>query len=258
MQFDGCIICGSLENLDTELTITIDDEKIVVKVCSDHADDITPKIAKSAYLKKKSSRDTEIEEFLKQAKKLGLTVVQGNGSGLDIVQNTACETTKHTATERQTQNVPKPKVLNELRGSRNDGILSTSEVDNAMKRVMGTSGAIDGANVEHHNAYNIDDLANKLPDGVTDGLVKMELAEGRQGTPLALPAIRQDGLGTTRICIAKTMTDADLQRRSRALADRSFKDGYNVKHCIMCAGDGHIRNNNETIICPKCHGSGIL
>jgi hypothetical protein len=247
---NSCIVCGSDKNLDTELVITVDDQKVTVKVCAEHADDITPKAAKAAYLKWKSARDIQMQEFLAQAAKLGMTVVP-QGSGLVIA----------TAATPAPIVAPKP-VISELHGNREDGILPSSEVDNIMqRRVSGMSGSVDGQGIERHTAYDPDNFTDRLPDGARDGLVKMELAEGRHGTPLAIPAIRQDGLGTTRVRIAKTVTDADLQRRfkQQAAADHSFKDGYDVHPCPMCKGDGVIRKSpTETIVCPKCGGSALL
>jgi DNA-directed RNA polymerase subunit RPC12/RpoP len=252
IQNDNCIICGSNQDLETELGITVDGEKTTVKVCKEHADDITPKAAKAAYIKWKSERDSQMEEFLAQAAKLGMTVVpQG---GLSIVNTTS----KVSSTETKAS-VP---VANALQGGREEGILSTAEVDNIMQnRIAGMSGSIGGTGVEQHSAYNPDSLADKLPEGARDGLVKMELAEGRHGTPLAIPSLRQDGLGTTRVTIARTMTDADLQKRfkQQAGADHYFVDGYDLHRCGMCKGDGQIaKSQTETIACPKCGGSGLV
>ena len=264
MQNNDCIICGSSKDLDTQLVITIDGEKITVKACAEHADDITPKVAKAAYLKWKSERDTQMQDFLAQAAKLGMTVVpQGSLAIATVASQPADMPTKPVLSESQ--------IARELRGKREDGVLSASEVDNVMQyRIAGMSGSVSGTGIERHTAYNPDDLSDKLPDGARDGLVKMELAEGRHGTPLAIPAIRQDGLGTTRVRIAKTMTDAELQRRFKqqafvSVADEtgavshSFKDGYDVQRCPMCKGDGQIqKSQTETITCPKCQGSGML
>jgi hypothetical protein len=261
MQNDNCIICGSTKDLDTELVVTIDDQKITVKVCAEHADDITPKKAKAAYLKWKSERDAQMQEFLAQAAKLGMTVVpQGS---LSIVAAPRAEA--------QTQKtVIKEQVVSELHGGREDGVLSASEVDNVMqRRVSGLSGSINGTGVERHSAYDPNDLSSKLPEGSREGLVKMELAEGRHGTPMAIPAIRQDGLGTTRVRISKAMTDAELQRRFKQQANasvadesgtaHSFKDGYDVRRCPMCKGEGIIsKSPTETIVCPKCDGSCMV
>ena len=247
IQNENCIICGSSENLDTELTITVDNEKVIVKACKEHADDITPKVAKAAYIKWKAERDTVMEEFLAQAAKLGMTVVP-QGSNLVIATAPKVE-------------APKPAVAAELHGSRQDGILPTSEVDNVMQnRVAGLSGSVSGTGVERHDAYNPDSLSSKLPEGAREGLVKMELAEGRHGTPLAIPAIRQDGLGTTRVTIARTMTDGELQKRfkQQAASDHSFVGGYDLHRCAMCKGEGQIaKSQTEMIACPKCGGSGL-
>jgi hypothetical protein len=261
----SCIICGTDSGLDTELVITVDGQKITVKVCTEHADDITPKAAKAAYLKWKSERDTQMQEFLAQAAKLGMTVVpQGSGLVVATKDNTSRTTPNQTSPVDQ-------QISSELRGSRQDGILPTSEVDSVMQgRVAGVSGSVDGTGIERHNAYNPNELESKLPDGARDGLVRMELAEGRHGTPLAIPALRQDGLGTTRVRIAKTMTDTELQRRFRQQANTSvndesgaashyFKDGYDIQRCPMCKGNGQIqKSQTETMICPKCNGSGML
>ena len=235
---ESCIVCGSDNGLDTELTITINNTKISVKLCTDHSEDTTPKIAKAAYLERKSDADKVMSDFLAQATKLGMVVVpQGNP-----------ETAVKPAGPRSA----------ELQGGKNEGILPTSVVDNVMQnRVAGLS----GAGVEGYTFFKPDELTDQLPDGARDGLVKMQLVEGRQGTPLAIPAVRQDGLGTTRVSVGKSMSDAELQRRFKQLAarDHSFgQEGYDLHRCIMCKGDGQIaKSQNETIICPKCGGSGL-
>jgi len=264
MENKNCIVCGTGENLDTELVIVVDGEKVTIKVCTDHADNLTPKKAKTLYKKWKATQGDAIEALKAQAAKLGMTLVP-QGSGLIIA------TANKPAHEQTRQPITESQVTSELHGGREDGVLSTSEVDNVMQhRVSGLGGAVGNANVERHSAYNPNDLASKLPEGARDGLVKMELAEGRHGTPLAVPAVRQDGLGTTRIKITKSMTDAELQRRfkqkaSVSVADETgasahyFKDGYDVHHCPMCKGDGQIpKTATESMICPKCGGSGML
>ena len=257
MQNNNCIICGSSQDLDTELAITIDGEKITVKACTKHADDITPKAAKAAYLKWKTSQDTQMQEFLAQAAKLGMTVMPQGSLAIATMAQSSIPAPALTPTPE-----PVKPIIKELHGTRGDGVLPTSEVDNIMqRRVSSMSGAVGGSSVERHDAYDPDNFGDKLPEGSRDGLVKMELAEGRHGTPLAIPAIRQDGLGTTRVRIAKTVTDADLQKRfkQQAASDHSFKEGYDLHRCVMCKGDGQIaKSQTETIACPKCGGSGLL
>lgn len=262
MDINDCIVCGSDKDLDTEMTITIDGEKISVKVCKEHADDTTPKDAKAAYLKRKSTADAAITAFLAQAAKLGFTVVpQGKMSVMTAQQGTQSTELPTESTKVPPQSVA--PISTELQGGRSDGILPSSEVDNIMQnRVAGTSGSVGGTGVEKHAAYNPGDLADKLPDGARDGLVKMELAIGRQGMPLAIPAIRQDGLGTTRVNISNKMNDAELQRRFKQMAanDHSFgQEGYDLHRCSMCQGDGQIaKSKTETVACPKCGGSGLV
>ena len=277
MQNNSCIVCGSDKDLDAELTISVDGQKITVKVCAKHADDITPKAAKAAYLKWKSDRDTQMQDFLAQAAKLGMKVVPQDGlmtvkqSSNGIIGPAA--TPGPLASPDPAAPVGAPATVGPaatLHGTREDGVLPASEVDDIMqRRVTGLAGSVGNTGIERHTAYNPNELESKLPDGAREGLVEMELAEGRHGTPLAIPAIRQDGLGETRVRISKSMTDADLQRRfkqqaSASVSDEtnsahSFKDGYDLHKCPICKGEGHIaKNQTEIIPCPKCGGSGIL
>jgi len=152
-----------------------------------------------------------------------------------------------------------------------DDVLSTSVVDNVMQnRVQGVGGNLGGGySAESHAAYvpeNI--LESKLPEGARDGKVRMGLAEGRAGQAVAIPEIRQDGLGTTRISLTKGGSDAELQRRFKDNAGSIDKDGANVHsfatgyahhECTMCNGSGVIKKTkHETIKCPRCKGSGVF
>ena len=71
----SCVYCGGSDNLNTTFTITIDEEKIKVFICDEHAEDASVKTAKEAYLKKQK----DIDSFLAQAKALGLNVTINNG-----------------------------------------------------------------------------------------------------------------------------------------------------------------------------------
>jgi len=256
LEISNCIICGSDKDLDTELSIIIDSEKVLVRVCAIHADDITPKAAKEAYL----GRKAEIDSVIAQAQKLGLRVQLPTDKQKLVVA----------------EGSPKPPPVAptvaspiELQGTRADGVLPTSVVDAVQQRVHGVAGVAGNVSVESHQPYSSADMASQLPDGATEGKVKLEIAEGRQGQPLAIPAVRQDGLGTTRLRITKGIGDAELQRRFKDLASKSINapgdqyhsfgaGGYDIRSCPMCKGTGNIaKTTTEIMVCPKCKGSGL-
>lgn len=258
LEINNCIVCGSDKDLDTELSLIIDSEKVLVKVCAIHAEDITPKAAKEAYL----GRKAEIDAVIAQAQRLGLTVQLPSSTKKLVVAEGA----------------PKPPPVPmapiaaspiELQGTRADGVLPTSIVDAVQQRVHGVAGVAGNVSVESHQPYSSSDMASRLPDGATDGKVKLEIAEGRQGQPIAIPAVRQDGLGTTRLRITKGIGDVELQRRFKDLASKSINasddqfhsfgaGGYDIRSCPMCKGTGNIaKTTTEVMVCPKCKGSGL-
>ena len=267
LNIANCIICGSDTDLDTDMTINIDGEKVVVKVCAKDSEEVTPKAAREAYLKRK----TDIEAFLEQAKKLGLSVSASPASGITTLNGPP---RSQQLSQPQYQEPQQPQA--ELHGSRADGFVSTSEADRALRRVGGASGVATGAagssaKLEGHRIYDPDALlTDKLPEGTRDGIVRLGIAEGRQGQPITIPAIRQDGTGTTTIRITQHVRDHQLQQRFKGLADRSrddrdggpdFRNEYELAACPMCRGETTVSVNQggelTRVVCPKCGGSGL-
>jgi len=266
INLNSCIVCGSDSDLNTDLNVVIDGEKIVVRVCDEHADDITPKRAKELYQEKKA----EVDKVIEQAKALGLDVSIPTGDNKIAV-----------ATESPKPQGPKPASPDgfapHLDGDRDDGVLSTDEVDDVMQhKIRGVAGNIAGAdgsvgNAESHSAYTPEAvLESKLPDGARKGKVKMGVAEGRGGSLIAVPEVRQDGTGTTTIKVTKGGNDEQLQRRFKDHASsqdnhgnnvHSFsQSGYAMRTCTMCKGEGTIRKSKKEgiVACPRCDGSGMF
>ena len=263
LNLNACIVCGSTDNLETELTIKVDDERIAVKVCDEHADDLTPKRAKELYEEKQH----EIKKFIEQAKALGLEVsIPAAGNKIATAKS---DETKRPEELKRDKSVQKRQYAPEIADS--DDVLPTDVVDNVMQnRVVGVSGSAGHKQVERHEAYTPEAvLESKLPDGARQGKVKMGVAEGREGQLIAIPEVRQDGTGTTRIQITKGGTDRELQRRFKDHASTADADGCNVHSfgaagyavhpCTMCKGEGTIRKSKtEVIKCPRCGGSGMF
>ena len=264
LNIQNCILCGSDTDLDTEMAVTVDEKKVVVKLCTKCSEDATPKIVREAY----SKRVSEIDAFIEQAKKLGLTISQPQTgpAGLSIAN------APPQAQQPQQPQQPQSAVQS-IHGKRVDGVVSAEEADRALRRVGSAagvaSGSVGSANLEGHRAYDPDALLeSKLPDGARDGIVQLGVAEGRQGLPITIPTVRQDGTGTTTIRITQHVRDQQMQERFKNMADATrrdegpcFRTEYDLAACSICKGETTIQINQggeiARVLCPKCKGSGL-
>jgi hypothetical protein len=250
-----CIYCSSTSNLNTKLTISIDDgTKVTVEICDTHAEDATIKTARDAYLKKQAM----IDEVLKQAEALGISIKQPENGGLIIAQSNSQE-------NRQPRNDHKSNATDEF-WSQDDGEgwMPTSKVDAIDSRgVKPIGGNTEYGTVSAHNSHVVAGEKDILPSHLRNGKVKVDVFEGRSGAPIAIPTKRVDGTGTTHIQIVNTENDERLQRRFKNLASNSiqdkhhgFKDGYDssTRTCPFCQGAGIAKNKS----CPKCGGLGVI
>lgn len=244
-----CVYCENTSNLNTQLTISLEDgSRVTVDICDEHSEDATVKSAREAY----NVKNNKILEFLEQAKKLGITI-QNTPSGLSIVQSN----------EKPQKTAPKPNKQIIVEDDDSDYV-DTSVIDNN-RAVTSVGGQTDFGRVESFRSFDIDSQ-DKLGDA-RKGRAKLELVEGREGIPLAIPTKRVDGTGTTHIKIVKSEDDNRLQKRFKDMAKDSMSDKVNFARsgyhdttvtCTVCGGNGTIRQKRGDIECPKCNGSGLI
>jgi hypothetical protein len=245
MNSNQCVFCDKANNLNTQMTITIDGISIDVKICDDHAEDATVKSVKEAYSVKKK----KIDDVIAQAKALGLNISESGG--LVLASTPAPKTPA------------KPAIVEEMDVNSPD-VIPTSKLKSV---VQTTGGDVAGMAIAGHSSFDVNSLSEKLPSEMLQGHAEMALVEGRSGQPLAIPKTRIDGTGTTRITIQKS-DDATLQNRFKKMATDSMNGntpdfanaGYNntTKTCPICRGQSTIKQNKKNILCPKCNGSGII
>lgn len=254
-----CVYCGSTQDLNTQLTISLENgTKITAAICDEHAEDASVKTARAAYLKKQA----EIDDFLEKAKALGIEVQAQSGSGGIILAQQPIQHQAGSVVQPQSQ-VPVVPIVDEKEAQ--EGWVSTAKVDGA-KGMRSVGGSTEFGGVSGHSSYQVGG-EDTLGENVRRGKVKMALAEGRAGAPLAVPEKRIDGTGTTRIRIVHKESDHTLQRRFKDMAQDSrqsennsagpdFRQGYNesTRTCPICHGDCVINDEN----CPKCEGLGVI
>jgi hypothetical protein len=241
------------------MTISLEDgNKVTVDICDEHAEDATVKTARVAYLKKQS----EIDAFLAQAKALGIEVQapQAGGSGLVLAQQTQ-QPAPATAAPATPAAPASPLVES---AEAEEGWVPTGKVDAAdAKGMRSVGGQTEFGGVSGHASYSVSGQEDVLDESLRKGKVKLTVAEGRAGAPIAVPEKRVDGTGTTRIRIVKKESDHTLQRRFKDMAQDSkqdqqpdFRNGYgdSTRTCPICRGDCVVNDQD----CPKCDGMGII
>lgn len=260
---NNCVYCASTTDLNTQLTITLEDgSKVTVSICDEHAEEASVKTARDAYMEKSK----KINDLIQQARELGLNISE-SPSGITIAQKQMSDDqpkqgltiepqqsqpqqTKQPSPPQQQSQSAKDRAFEEW-----DDAIPTDKLDNhpGMRSVGGqTSGTM----VESFNSYDYN-MHDKLDPEARKGKAKLEVFEGREGQPIALPSVRKDGTGTTTVRVVKGESDKTLQERFKRMSmdeDVSFSSGYSTRDCPFCRGNCEV--NGKT--CPKCKGSGII
>ena len=246
---NNCVFCGTNENLNTSMTVALDDNtKVTVMVCDAHAEDATVKTVREAYLIKK----TEIDKIIEMAKAYGLNVSESNT--LTILSKPA----QHQEPIKQ-----KPQRLEEAI-SVDDDMIPADAYDNARNNIKVSASGEAAAYRGSNNGISKSQLSEKID---TTGKVKLASVEGRSGMNIIIPTKRVDSTGTTRISISKRENDTTLQNRFKNMADKSkndqmpdFRNGYEdtLRTCPMCNGRCFVISKGTESACSKCNGSGSI
>lgn len=267
-----CVFSGSTENLNTSFTVTLDDgEKVTLYISDEYADEATPKAAKEAYLASKAKQDMDLQKLIDQAKEMGFDISEGNG-GLVIAQAKPKEDKPQLQPQEIKKKEPEPVEegatppaiptleIGDNVEDRDEMIISKDKYDAVSAGLTRSAAAVDGGPaLEQHGGLT---KPEGLSEEATKGKVKMMVAEGRGGNPIAIPSKISDGTGTTRITINKS-SDRELQDRFKQMSEEaqySSKSPFstyqddNTRACPLCQGEQTIQGQT----CPKCKGEGFI
>ncbi len=266
-----CVVCGSDTNLNTKLTININNENVIVNLCDDHAEDTTIKLAREKYLE----RQDKINQLIEQAKKLGLDpssllgkinvesrdkaiIPDKKATEKTISSNLQSENAvKHNEDEQAVDKRKAGNRQNDVKSKNEEGWISTDRYESVDKGFT----SVGGQGAASYSSYKIAGQTDVLDESLRQGKIKMGIAEGRGGSPIPVPLERVDGTGTTRIRIVNVENDQSLQKRFKGMASNQehqpdFRHGYNdaTRTCPICRGDCVVNGKD----CPKCKGSGLI
>lgn len=259
-----CVYCGSMDNLNTTLSITIDDVKHTVYVCDTHAEDASIKTAKIELVK----RLADIEELKMKARALGLDITglspTPTAGGLIIPQTPQQMRAQAVQQVPQTQQVVQSPPQHEQadHGVVAEGAVRSRLFDAKYKELVPSVVAASSGIQPPQRAHNIN--IKEVDRSLLEGVVVPDVVNGRCGMPVVIPALRKDGMGTTTIKTV-TMTTQDMDNRFKDIALRSRDDndasvqayreiGYQTMICPLCRGSGVVRNRGREETCPKCKG----
>lgn len=264
----ACVFCSTFDNLNTQMTITVDGLKITVDICDAHAEDASLKTVKDAYF----NRQNEIDKVKEAARKLGIIIPDSATQGSLIIPTSIKEPQKEEI-KPQTKIITENVIDINPSDILEDGFISSSIVDNA-KGMVSVGGSTSHGNIPSHSSINVKGFSEdtkQLADK-TSGKVKMAVFSGRGGAQLSLPEVTVNGLGTTRLRIANVDNDARLQGRFKRMVQESAQDrqpdfiyqGYSEAQvtCTLCRGEQNIKTKVggkiQSTMCPKCNGSGTI
>lgn len=259
-----CVVCESTNNLNTEMTIKLDDgSRVQVDLCDLH-EDLNARQAKEAFL----ARQEKINALLENLKALGVNLNIGPAvqtqSGLIVPMPQPTAPTPAPAQVPQAPRQPSQSITVEELASEDDMIVDTSLVDGRVIKSVG--GSTEFGTVASHSSVTTAGLKDRLPEEVLQGKVALSIVEGRSGVPIQIPTKRVDGTGVMTVRVQKT-TDAELQDRFKKLGNESrqdggadFRNGYEVREtmCPVCRGACKVKNAGKLIDCPKCGGDGFI
>lgn len=245
-----CVFSGSTKDLNTSMSIKLDNDQVVEVWISDaYADDATPRAVREAYVKNKTAAADEIRVVQEMAARLGLQLVPaGQAPAAPNVSSVV---------------VPNNNSRSIMEGAR---VVSGREADKPMD-VMVTY-AQDGASsmaplpTPQYKIASGDKPTTDLREGER---AEIGLVKGRNGMDIAVPVRREGKMGVTHVAVIDTGGDNQLQRRFKSMARASEtegvcygQDGYDVKfvRCAACGGGG--RSLDKKNVCPKCKGAGEM
>lgn len=295
MKFDTkCLSCEKTTELNTRMTVTIDDISYEIVFCDEHGDDITPKKAKDKVIKKLKHYNELVEQMKEFGVDVNSTKTSSGGIVLPTIQEPQPEPVagpQHISKavksiilpkQQQAQPVRTMKVVMSPNGVGQRSPTNKSELLTVQPISGVASGGGTQVTIEGRSSVNIGETVQRaIEAGKKKGsvdrdaktlmpsskVVESQTVRGRGGQPMTIArAIKHSSGGGTIINVVDTGGDHVIQQRFRALASEGMRDnkriynygekGYDVANCTLCAGTGITASNGDS--CPKCQGAGIL
>lgn len=242
-MYTKCLMCRSSNNLNTRMTITIDEVSYNICLCDEHAENTTMASLRTQLAKIKKN----LEDAMAAAEDAGIPI--GTHSSQPPQHHDQDNTASPEPQPTQTEHVA-PEHSYRIPDSPPNSVISQEHVPPVPPAPPTNTPDPSG-----QSSLVSEDIAEDAEDAENNKVVQMQTFTGRDGKPVNVPRHIEGDFGTTDIYITN-VTDDVIQRRFKNLDECApGQEGYSRK-CPLCRGEGVSRVNND--ICPKCKGTGLI
>jgi len=237
-----CLVCGSTQNLNTVLKISVKEVSYEISICDKHSENITVGKARDLVSKKL----LEFEELKKKMLEFGV-----------IIQEPGVVPLPSKPIEKQIEPIKK-EVIKESVANKPISSKEASKPDVLKKIPKFNVPKVSSPDAQSYESLDVDGLVHREMENTKRLGKDVKLPEVAEiemqtvnipGAPIALPRkIKSDDGSTSTIIITKT-SNADIMKR---IKDDPCQSAYDLRECPLCKGSGFVQNGNTT--CPKCNG----
>lgn len=266
-----CVICGTVENLNTSFELILFGNSYKVHLCTEH-EDTTMKAAREAL----QNRLTKIDVFIEEAKSYGLNFVLkpddvktiADSYGLVCITKEEYENlkSKKAAATNKKMIAPSQEFIKQMSKQQpsNNSETENTQTTPVEHGVVDYSPQAESKRPEPSGLVGQDMLqyAPIKTKREKDLKIESKSITTKGGRVIdGITTLMKSSEGVTRINIVQGIDDTELQKRMKVY-DQASKDGMEVnqtnmfRNCRKCGGLGSFKNG--TTICAVCKGSGII
>ena len=285
IQFNTkCLRCESITNLNTHMSVKVENTEYDVVLCDQHSDDTTPKMAREVVAQKLA----EYASLVEKMKAFGVDMSQVSPGGIVLAQ-TKPEQTEAPQPQQQPEQKGSAKIIvatprqqpkqqmTRQQPAAQGGVkvVSKQPAESSIQksealRIRPISGVAVGSGaqvqIEGRPSVNIGDTIQRvIEEGKRGGRIDREekvamptsrvsetqTVRGRGGQPMTIPRVIKHNQGTTVINVVDTGGDQTIQQRFRTLAAQGMNDNKKIYNF------GDPRQGYDVMNCTLCGGTGI-
>lgn len=283
----SCVFCDSTEDLNTVMTISIDDKDYKIAVGDSCEDEALPKKIKEALKikieadkKKQLDKDAKLEALKEAAAEFGFELAPVGSSKLMIPTKLEVQTAPPKdlsnapvieqnggkfVVQKNTRDAATPRTIPKGMGAAQAKVALEVAQQNSASGFP--SSEIGGAteyqsHVLPESAQTRRGVVNFKPETITK---INQTVPGRLGIPTVIPEKIIGADGSTEIKIVKSGGDNLIQRRMKALNQArmgaegagmpaSAQPHDRIHNCMSCNGSGDVKGR----VCIRCQGAGFI
>ena len=284
---ESCVFCDSTEDLNTVMTISIDDKDYKIAIGDSCEDKALPKKIKEVLKvkieidkKKRLDKDAKLEALKQAAAELGFELAPTGSSKLMIPTKSEIQTAppkdlsnapiieqngEKFVVQKNTRDAATPRTIPKGMGAAQAKVALEVAQQNSISGFP--SSEIGGAqeyqsHVLPESTQTQGGVISQRPETITK---INQTVPGRLGIPTVIPEKIIGADGSTEIRVIKTGGDNLIQRRMKALNQArmeaegsgmpaSAQPHDRIHNCMSCNGSGDVKGK----ICIRCQGAGFI